>query len=175
MSTHNEHMVDAKAEARGYVLTLMALLFLTVVTVGASYIDFGQGNIVIALAIATVKGTLVALFFMHLAHDRPVNALIAVAGFIFLGLFIMFDLIDIQTRRDPIPQNYNPVQLQAPVVPGSTPAAAPGSPAPTTTPLPPAGTPGNTSTAPAPVAVPGAAPASAPAAAPATTPQGNKQ
>ena len=35
----------------------------------------------IALTIATIKATLVALFFMHLRHDKPVNALIAVAGF----------------------------------------------------------------------------------------------
>src|ERR1700690_3903494 len=99
MSTHNAHATDAKAEARGYVLTLTALLILTMITVGASYIDFGQGNIVIALAIATVKATLVSLFFMHLAHDKPINGLIAVAGFIFLGLFLMFDMIDIGTRR----------------------------------------------------------------------------
>ncbi len=38
-----------------------------------------------ALAIATVKAALVALFFMHLRWDKPVNAIIAVAGFLFLG------------------------------------------------------------------------------------------
>ena len=117
-----------------------ALLFLTVVTVGASYIDFGQGNVVIALSIATVKAILVALFFMHLAHDRPVNGLIAVAGFIFLGLFLMFDLIDITTRRDPSPQNLHPpvVQTAAPAgtpigqtaAPPSAPGAAPPAAAP---------------------------------------------
>jgi cytochrome c oxidase subunit 4 len=133
--------MDAKAEARGYVLTLVALLILTGVTVGASYIDFGQGNIVIALAIATVKATLVALFFMHLAHDKPVNGLIAVAGFVFLGLFLLFDVLDTTTRRDPIPQNYQPMNLQAVPIPGAAPAAAPAAPAPaagapTTTPAP---------------------------------------
>ncbi len=126
MSTHNGHATDhahptdAKAEARAYLINLSALLFLTVMTVGASYIDFGQGNVVIALAIATVKATLVALFFMHLAHDKPVNGLIAIAGFVFLGLFLMFDLIDITSRRDAIPQN-----LHAPVVQTATPAGAP--------------------------------------------------
>lgn len=131
MSTHHEHVTDPKAEARGYVLTLGALLFLTVMTVAASYIDFGQGNIVIALGIATMKASLVALFFMHLAHDKPVNGLIAVAGFIFLGLFIMFDLIDVTTRRDAIPLNLHP-----PVVQTATPAAAPPAPAPTAAPAP---------------------------------------
>jgi cytochrome c oxidase subunit IV len=132
MSTHNGHATDAKAEARGYALNLTALLILTGLTVGASYIDFGQGNIVIALAIATVKATLVALFFMHLVHDKPVNGLIAVAGFIFLGLLLLFTLLDTGTRRDPAPQNLEPLNLQAPPVPGAAPApaAAPGAAAP---------------------------------------------
>jgi cytochrome c oxidase subunit 4 len=131
MSTHNAHATDAKTEARNYALNLTALLILTVITVGASYIDFGQGNVVIALAIATVKATLVALFFMHLAHDKPVNGLIAVAGFIFLGLFLMFDLIDVTSRRDPNPQNLHPAIVQtappagAPAVQTAAPGAAP--------------------------------------------------
>jgi cytochrome c oxidase subunit 4 len=134
MSTHHAHAThttDIKAESRSYLLTLLALLFLTVVTVGASYIDFGQGNVVIALAIATVKATLVALFFMHLAHDKPMNGLIAVAGFIFLGLFLLFDLLDITTRRDAIPQNLHPpvVQTATPAAAGSAPTAAPAAPA----------------------------------------------
>ncbi len=128
-ATHSAHPVDAKAEARGYLLTLIALLILTLITVGASYIDFGQGNVVIALAIATMKATLVGLFFMHLAHDRPVNGLIAVAGFIFLGLFLMFDLIDITTRRDAVPQNLHPPVVQTTTPPSAAPAATPAAPA----------------------------------------------
>jgi len=128
MSTHNEHVTDAKTEARKYTLNLITLLILTLITVGASYIDFGQGNVVIALAIATVKATLVALFFMHLAHDKPVNGLIAVAGFIFLGLFLMFDLIDVTTRRDPNPQNLHPAVVQT-APPAGAPAAQTAAPA----------------------------------------------
>lgn len=165
MSTHIAHAKDAKAEARGYALTLTALLILTGVTVGASYIDFGQGNIVIALAIATVKASLVALFFMHLAHDRPMNGLIAVAGFIFLGLFLMFDVLDTTTRRDPIPQNYQPMVLQAVPIPGAPVTATPA--------------PAAASPAAAPAAAPAASPAAAPAApaaptSPAAPPAGKK-
>jgi cytochrome c oxidase subunit 4 len=140
-ATHSAHASDPKAEARGYLFTLLALLLLTVITVGASYIDFGQGNVVIALAIATVKATLVALFFMHLAHDKPVNGLIGVAGFVFLGLFLMFDLIDIDTRRDAIPQNLHaPAPQTAPAspgtaAPGAAPATSPGVAAPAAAPV----------------------------------------
>ena len=137
MSTHHEHVVDPKKEARGYLLTLIGLLFLTGLTVAASYVDFGQGNIVIALTIATMKATLVALFFMHLAHDRPINGLIAIAGFIFLGLFLMFDLLDVTTRRDAVPQNLPPVvQMPASAAPATTPSPKPVAPAPAATPAP---------------------------------------
>jgi len=46
-----------------------ALVVLTVITVAASRFDFGAANTVIAMFIATVKATLVALFFMHLYHN----------------------------------------------------------------------------------------------------------
>jgi len=123
MSTHTEHAQDPKAEARAHVLTLVSLLILTVITVGASYIQFGSANVVIALAIATIKASIVALFFMHLLHDKPVNAIIAVTGFLFLGIFLMFDFIDVGTRKDVQPQN-----LHAPPA-VTAPASAPAAPA----------------------------------------------
>ena len=103
----SEHTQNPKAEAAVYLKTLIALLILTGITVGASYIHFGSGaaNVVVALTIATIKATLVALFFMHLLHDKPVNGLIAATGFIFLGLFLMFTLLDFDTRENPLPRN----------------------------------------------------------------------
>jgi len=119
MTTHTEHALDPKAEAKTYTLTLALLLILTAITVGASYIQFGSLNVVIALGIATIKASLVALFFMHLRHDKPVNAVIACAGFLFLGLFLLFTFLDVDTR-DPL----QPVNLKAVVPATATPAAA---------------------------------------------------
>jgi hypothetical protein len=48
-----------------------------------------------------------------------VNGLIAAAGFLFLGLFLMFTLLDFDTRENPQPFNLHP-QVAAPA-----PAAAP--------------------------------------------------
>ena len=125
MSTHTEHAVNPKAEAAKYVATLVALLILTAITVGASYINFGSGNIVIALTIATIKASIVALIFMHLLHDKPVNAVIAIAGFIFLGIFLMFDFIDVDSRSNPQPTN-----LHTPPAAAAPAAGAPAAPAP---------------------------------------------
>jgi cytochrome c oxidase subunit 4 len=125
MISHTEHELDPKAEAKTYTLTLVVLLILTAITVGASYIQFGSLNVVIALTIATIKASLVALFFMHLRHDKPVNAVIACAGFLFLGLFLLFTFLDVGTR-DPL----QPVNLKAPAPAAAAPAAgAPETPA----------------------------------------------
>ena len=123
----SEHTQNPKAEAAVYLKTLIALLILTGITVGASYIHFGSGaaNVVVALTIATIKAILVALFFMHLLHDKPVNGLIAAAGFIFLGLFLMFTLLDFDSRND-----YQPRNLPTVVAPPAAPAATSPAPVP---------------------------------------------
>jgi cytochrome c oxidase subunit 4 len=76
----------------------MALIFLTVLTVAASYVDFGSANTVIAVLIATVKASLVALFFMHLRYDKPFHGFVFVIAFVFLGVFLMLTMDDIGTR-----------------------------------------------------------------------------
>jgi cytochrome c oxidase subunit 4 len=123
----SEHTLNPKAEAATYARTLIALLILTGITLGASYIHFGSGaaNVVVALTIATIKATLVALFFMHLLHDKPVNGIIAAAGFIFLGLFLMFTLLDFDSRNDYQPRNLPAQIAPAPASAGTTPAPAP--------------------------------------------------
>jgi cytochrome c oxidase subunit 4 len=57
---------------RGYIAVFAALLVLTVVTVGVSYLSLPMTpTILVALAIASVKAALVAMFFMHLKSERP--------------------------------------------------------------------------------------------------------
>lgn len=116
---HTDHGAEAHAHhgpknpARTFLITLLCLLALTFVTVGAARIDFGSGNTVIALGIATLKATLVALIFMHLRWDKPVNSILAMAGFLFLGIMLLFCLLDFDTRRDPEPSNL-PAKVAAP-------------------------------------------------------------
>ncbi len=67
-----------------------ALMALTLTTVLASFAELGAFNIVVALLIATIKGTLVVLFFMHLRYS-PKLTMVAVIASLF-WLFIMFSL-----------------------------------------------------------------------------------
>jgi cytochrome c oxidase subunit 4 len=87
---HVGHVVPLKL----LVGVFLSLVVLTVITVSASYVDFGEFNLVVALAIAVVKASLVVLFFMHLIWDRPFNAIIFIGCLIFVGIFIAFALID---------------------------------------------------------------------------------
>jgi cytochrome c oxidase subunit 4 len=70
------------------------LIVLTYVTVAATKVDLGDFNLWLALAIATVKASLVALYFMHLRYDKPIHAVIFVSTLCFVALFVVFALMD---------------------------------------------------------------------------------
>jgi len=75
-----------------------ALVVLTAITVAVSRFDFGSANTVIAMFVATVKGSLVALFFMHLFYDNKLNLIILVASLVFVSIFFTPVLIDLGSR-----------------------------------------------------------------------------
>ena len=80
------HVVPASL----YVGIWATLMVLTLTTVLASFAELGQFNIVVALLIATIKGTLVVLFFMHLRYSPKLTIAAVIASVFFL--FIMFSL-----------------------------------------------------------------------------------
>src|SRR5262249_32067334 len=81
-----------------YIATWVALIVFTVITVAASYFNFGTWNLVIALLIATTKACIVAAIFMHLRYDRKFHTVIFSFSVIFLGIFIAFTMFDTETR-----------------------------------------------------------------------------
>lgn len=72
----------------------VTLLVLTYLTVAATKFDLGGLNVWIALGIATVKGALVVLFFMHLRYDSPFNSIIFLTAIVFLCLFLGITIVD---------------------------------------------------------------------------------
>jgi cytochrome c oxidase subunit 4 len=124
MSAHG-HDTHSHGGPIWYTANLIALLILTGITVGASYIDFGPANVVVALTIATIKAILVAMIFMHLLWDKKVNAIIAVTGFLFLGIFLTFDLLDLANRRDPTPRTTPAMAAPTPVPDSMNPQLTP--------------------------------------------------
>jgi cytochrome c oxidase subunit 4 len=70
------------------------LLVLTVVTVWAARLNFGNVDLWVAMIIATIKATLVALYFMHLRYDKPFHAVVFLSAFAFVTIFLGFALMD---------------------------------------------------------------------------------
>ena len=63
-----------------------------------SYVDLGPFSVVVALAIAVVKMSMVAWFFMHLRHSTQLTKVAVGATALFLGIMIVFTLSDVWTR-----------------------------------------------------------------------------
>ena len=90
MTAHAQE--DFRHHVRRYLYVFYALLFGTRITVGASYIPFGNHaiNIAVALVIACGKAFLVAGFFMHLVSERKmIYGLLAFTACFVLGLMFL--------------------------------------------------------------------------------------
>jgi len=90
--------IDIQSHIKVYMTVFAALAVLTIVTVAASYLDLSTGEgILLALTIASVKGSLVASYFMHLISERALITwiLMLTACFFFVLMFIpMASFID---------------------------------------------------------------------------------
>jgi cytochrome c oxidase subunit IV len=96
MSEHQEHTTHSQ----GFYLTIgIILLVLTATTVGAAFVNLGPFNPVVALLIATIKATLVVLFFMHVkGASEKLTGAVVVSGFFFLTILLSLSLADYLTR-----------------------------------------------------------------------------
>jgi cytochrome c oxidase subunit 4 len=111
--TGHEHI---QQHVKTYIKVFVALAVGTIVTVLASNVKLGITlGIIVALIIATVKGSLVAGFFMHLIAEKKmiywVLVLTALFVVVMVGL-IMFARYDQQGRQHGIfavPQGHVPV------------------------------------------------------------------
>jgi cytochrome c oxidase subunit 4 len=100
---HGDHGGHKLVPIKYYVVTLLALLVLTVLTVGVSYVDLGKFNIVANLGIACVKASLVLLFFMGLRWDTALNRAFILSSFGALAILLFFCATDLWNRPKPEP------------------------------------------------------------------------
>jgi cytochrome c oxidase subunit 4 len=94
MSAHS-----TSSPLKAYVTIWAALLVGTYVTYRVAFLDLGPFNAAVALTIATIKATLVALFFMHVkgASDKMIKVVVISAVF-FLLLLLILSMADFGTR-----------------------------------------------------------------------------
>ncbi len=91
MSTH---VVPKKV----YFFIFAILMVLTALTVLAAYKDLGPLNVVVAITIAVIKGTLVVLFFMHVRYSDRLTWIVVITGFAWLALMLVLTLSDYFSR-----------------------------------------------------------------------------
>jgi cytochrome c oxidase subunit 4 len=96
---HHEDQIGHVVPVKFLSFICAILLFLTVVTVWVSRYDFAEINIaemgiIMALFVATVKATIVGLYFMHLRWDRAFIGFLFVGSILFVVLFIGIALTD---------------------------------------------------------------------------------
>jgi len=87
MSQINQHITSYKT----YGIVLASLLALTALTVFVTWFDLESLTIVVALLIASVKVTIVVLYFMHIKHDSLIFKLMV--GMVFLLIVIVFVIL----------------------------------------------------------------------------------
>ena len=86
---HDNSPEAVKKEIRKYLYVFGALGLLTIITVAISYLHLPTWQaVILALVVATVKGTLVAAFFMHLISERKLIYAVLVLTVFFFGVMI---------------------------------------------------------------------------------------
>ena len=92
MEGHKHHIVEYLTQVKVWVV----LVLLTLITVATAEVDFAMLTVAVALTIASVKSTLVLLYFMHLKFEsRILNLFVIVVMLVFLAMiiFTFFDYI----------------------------------------------------------------------------------
>lgn len=96
MSSHaegHEHHVTSGITLLAVFIALVGLTLLTSI-LGQPWVQLGRADIWVTLGIATLKAALVALFFMHLLHDKAFNGVVLLGTLLFTTLFICITLMD---------------------------------------------------------------------------------
>jgi cytochrome c oxidase subunit IV len=94
MSEH--HVVPVKT----YLAIFGALMVGTVLTVTVAKYNFGSLNVLIALTIASIKATLVILFFMHVYYSSKLTKVVIGAGIFWFAILIIMTIADYRVRQN---------------------------------------------------------------------------
>ena len=90
-SMTSDHAADIDRHVRVYITVFVTLMALTIVTVAISRYHLPVPiAVTVALIVATVKGSLVACYFMHLISEKKlIYAVLALTAFFFVALLAL--------------------------------------------------------------------------------------
>jgi len=120
-NTASDHAAEIDRHVRIYITVFVALMVLTIVTVAISYLHLSVPvAVTVALLVATVKGSLVACYFMHLISEKKlIYAVLALTAAFFVALLALPIFTHSNGFWIPEPPSPNPTEVQ------SAPAASP--------------------------------------------------
>ena len=87
----SDHAVDIDKHVRIYISVFVALMVLTIVTVAVSRFHLPVPiAVTVALIVATIKGSLVACYFMHLISEKKlIYAVLGLTAVFFVALIAL--------------------------------------------------------------------------------------
>jgi len=90
-TTSSDHAADIDRHVRVYITVFVALMALTIITVAVSRLHLPVPvAVTVALLVATIKGSLVACYFMHLISEKKlIYAVLALTGAFFAALLAL--------------------------------------------------------------------------------------
>jgi cytochrome c oxidase subunit 4 len=91
MAENNHQHITSYSTFAKILVTLLALTFISVTAV---HLELGAWSVGIALLIASIKGTLVLMYFMHLKFDHPVFRIMVAAVILLFASFIILTFVD---------------------------------------------------------------------------------
>ena len=92
-------MAEHISPVKTYVSVFLFLMAATVITVVIAFQHLGVLNALVALSIASVKATMVILYFMHVKYSSRLTKLVVVAGFFFLLVLLVLTMADYGSRE----------------------------------------------------------------------------
>ena len=91
-------MSQPKVSIKTYTLTWISLLALTLATSLIAFVDLGKFSLAVALVIAAMKASLIAMFFMHALYGSKLVRVVLCGGIIWFLILISLTLADYISR-----------------------------------------------------------------------------
>jgi cytochrome c oxidase subunit IV len=90
----SDHAADIDRHVRVYITVFVALMVLTIITVAISYLHLPVAAAVsVALLVATVKGSLVACYFMHLISEKKLIYAVLLLTIVFFAALLALPVV----------------------------------------------------------------------------------
>jgi cytochrome c oxidase subunit IV len=94
---------DIRKETRVYIIVFAVLAALTLITVAVSYMNLhGWKAITAGLVIATIKGSLVAGYFMHLLSEKKLIYSVLILTLVFFSVLMWMPHTEIASIKKPV-------------------------------------------------------------------------